>query len=195
MTAPVLGKAQLLTGSLTAADQFKVIDPLTFEVTLPEARQARFAQLRHHLSNHFQFQVAKANATADDPWAIGWLREHTAGSGRICDRELQASEQVNNEAQRGLESRYGGEVGVLQTGDRADRAGSPRPAPIWSSVAIADITVDLQASDVQSLESKGTLKVISTPQYNAVTFISMNNTIPPFDNRQRAPRNCLCAAL
>ena len=44
------------------------------------------------------------------------------------------------------------------------------------------IVVDLQASDVQSLEAKGKLKVISTPQYNAVTFISMNNQIPPFDN-------------
>src|SRR5580700_10810110 len=32
VTAPVLGKAQLLTGSMTSADQFKVIDPLTFEV-------------------------------------------------------------------------------------------------------------------------------------------------------------------
>src|SRR6202045_1418638 len=36
VTAPVLGKAQLLTGSLTSADQFKVIDPSTFEVTLPK---------------------------------------------------------------------------------------------------------------------------------------------------------------
>src|SRR3954449_10274477 len=36
VTAPILGKAQLLTGSLTSADQFKVIDPLTIEVTLPK---------------------------------------------------------------------------------------------------------------------------------------------------------------
>jgi peptide/nickel transport system substrate-binding protein len=35
VTAPVLGKAQLLTGSMTSADQFRVIDPLTIEVTLP----------------------------------------------------------------------------------------------------------------------------------------------------------------
>ena len=45
----------------------------------------------------------------------------------------------------------------------------------------ADLVVDLQASDVQSLEAKGKLKVISTPQYNAITFVSMNNQIPPFD--------------
>ena len=35
VSAPILGKAQLLTGSMTSADQFKVIDPLTIEVTLP----------------------------------------------------------------------------------------------------------------------------------------------------------------
>src|SRR5207237_10450711 len=46
----------------------------------------------------------------------------------------------------------------------------------------AELVIDLQASDVQSLEAKGKLKVISTPQYNAVTFVSMNNQIPPFDN-------------
>src|SRR5205814_2694496 len=45
-----------------------------------------------------------------------------------------------------------------------------------------DSVIDLQASAVQSLEAKAKLKVISTPQYNAVTFISMNNQIPPFDN-------------
>src|SRR6202795_216418 len=36
VTAPILGKAQLLTGSMTSADQFKVLDPLTFEATLPK---------------------------------------------------------------------------------------------------------------------------------------------------------------
>src|SRR3954453_7748107 len=46
----------------------------------------------------------------------------------------------------------------------------------------ADLVIDLQASDVQSVEAKAKLEVNSTPQYNAVTFISMNNQIPHFDN-------------
>src|SRR3977135_101285 len=36
VTAKILGKAQLLTGSMTDASQFRAIDPLTFEVTLPK---------------------------------------------------------------------------------------------------------------------------------------------------------------
>jgi len=181
VTAPVLGKAQLLTGSLTSADQFKVIDPLTFEVTLPKPDRLALPNFATIYPIIFNSKVAKANATADDPWAIGWLKEHTAGSGAYVIESFKPGEQVimkRNEAwDRGTADKSASFKRVIvQT--------VPEPATRANLVerGDADITVDLQASDIQSLESKGTLKVISTPQYNAVTFISMNNTIPPFDN-------------
>ena len=181
VTAPVLGKAQLLTGSLTSADQFKVIDPLTFEVTLPKPDRLALPNFATIYPIIFNSKVAKANATADDPWAIGWLKEHTAGSGAYVIESFKPGEQVimkRSEAwNRGTPEKSASFKRVIvQT--------VPEPAPRANRVerGDADITVDLQASDIQSLESKGTLKVISTPQYNAVTFISMNNTIPPFDN-------------
>jgi peptide/nickel transport system substrate-binding protein len=181
VTAPVLGKAQLLTGSLTSADQFKVIDPLTFEVTLPKPDRLALPNFATIYPIIINSKVAKANATADDPWAIGWLKEHTAGSGAYVIESFKPGEQVimkRNEAwNRGTpeKSAFFKRV-IVQT--------VPEPATRANLVerGDADITVDLQASDIQSLESKGTLKVISTPQYNAVSFISMNNTIPPFDN-------------
>jgi peptide/nickel transport system substrate-binding protein len=181
VTAPVLGKAQLLTGSLTSADQFKVIDPLTFEVTLPKPDKLALPNLATVYPIIFNSKVAKANATADDPWAIGWLKEHTAGSGAYMIESFKPGEQVimkRNEAwNRGTpeKSAFFKRV-IVQT--------VPEPATRANLVerGDADITVDLQASDIQSLENKGTLKVISTPQYNSVTFISMNNTMPPFDN-------------
>ncbi len=181
VTAPVLGKAQLLTGSLTSADQFKVIDPLTFEVTLPKPDKLALPNLATVYPIIINSKVAKANATADDPWAIAWLKEHTAGSGAYVIEIFKPGEQVimrRNEAwNRGSpdKSAFFKRV-IVQT--------VPEPATRANLVerGDADITIDLQASDIQSLESKGTLKVISTPQYNSVTFISMNNTIPPFDN-------------
>ena len=181
VTAPVLGKAQLLTGSLTGADQFKVIDPSTFEVTLPKPDKLALPNLATVYPIIINSKVARANATADDPWAIAWLKEHTAGSGAYMIESFKPGEQVimkRNEAwNRGTpdKSAFFKRV-IVQT--------VPEPATRANLVerGDADITVDLQASDVQALESKGTLKVISTPQYNSVTFISMNNTIPPFDN-------------
>jgi peptide/nickel transport system substrate-binding protein len=181
VTAPVLGKAQLLTGSLTSADQFKVIDPSTFEVTLPKPDKLALPNLATVYPIIINSKVARANATADDPWAIAWLKEHTAGSGAYMIESFKPGEQVimkRNEAwNRGTpdKSAFFKRV-IVQT--------VPEPATRANLVerGDADITVDLQASDVQALENKGALKVISTPQYNSVTFISMNNTIPPFDN-------------
>ncbi|PWS21516.1 ABC transporter substrate-binding protein, partial [Enterococcus faecium] len=46
----------------------------------------------------------------------------------------------------------------------------------------ADLAIDLQANDAASLATKGKVKVISTPQYNAVSFISFNTQMAPFDN-------------
>src|SRR6202161_2203682 len=181
VTAPVLGKAQLLTGSMTSADQFNVIDPLTFEVTLPKPDKLALPNLATVYPIIINSKLAKANATADDPWAIAWLKEHTAGSGAYIIESFKPGEQVimkRNEAwNRGTpeKSAFFKRVIVQSVPEPATRANLVERGD-------ADLVIDLQASDIQSLENKGTLKVISTPQYNAVTFISMNNTIPPFDN-------------
>src|SRR5579859_3474053 len=181
VTAPVLGKAQLLTGSMTSADQFRVIDPLTFEVTLPKPDKLALPNLATVYPIIINSKLAKANATADDPWAIGWLKEHTAGSGAYMIESFKPGEQVimkRNEAwNRGSpdKSAFFKRVIVQSVPEPATRANLVERGD-------ADLTVDLQASDIQSLESKGTIKVISTPQYNSVTFVSMNNKTPPFDN-------------
>ena len=181
VTAPVLGKAQLLTGSMTSADQFKVIDPLTFEVTLPKPDKLALPNLATVYPIIINSKLAKEHATADDPWATAWLKEHTAGSGPYVIETFKPGEQVimtRNEAWNR------GSADKPASFKRIIIQSVPEPATRANLVerGDADLTVDLQASDVQSLEAKGKLKVISTPQYNAVTFISMNNTIPPFDN-------------
>src|SRR6202163_1737932 len=181
VTAPVLGKAQLLTGSMTSADQFKVIDPLTFEVTLPKPDKLALPNLATVYPIIINSKVAKEHATAEDPWATAWLKEHTAGSGAYQIETFKPGEQVimvRNEAwNRGTadKSAFFKRVIVQSVPEPATRANLGERGD-------ADLVIDLRANDVQSLEAKGKLKVISTPQYNAVTFVSMNNQIPPFDN-------------
>src|ERR1700694_4033133 len=181
VTAPVLGKAQLLTGSMTSADQFKVIDPLTFEVTLPKPDKLALPNLATVYPIIINSKVAKANATAEDPWAIAWLKEHTADSGAYMIESFKPGEQVimkRNEAwNRGSpeKSAFFKRVIVQSVPEPATRANLVERGD-------ADLTVDLQANDVQPLEGKGRVKVITHAQYNAITFVSMNNQIPPFDN-------------
>src|ERR1700716_1939747 len=181
VTAPVLGKAQLLTGSMTSADQFKGIDPCAFEVTLPKPDKLALPNLATVYPIIINSKVSKEHATAEDPWATAWLKENTAGSGAYKIETFKPGEQVimsRNEAwNRGTtdKSAFFKRVIVQSVPEPATRANLVERGD-------ADLVIDLQASDVQSLEGKGTLKVVSTPQYNAVTFISMNNQIPPFDN-------------
>src|SRR3954468_19830734 len=181
VSAPILGKAQLLTGSLTSADQFKVIDPLTFEVTLPKPDKLALPNLATVYPIIINSKLAKLHATTEDPWALNWTKENAAGSGAYSVETFKPGEQViakRNEAwNRGTPDKPASfKRLIIQS--------VPEPATRANLVerGDADLVIDLQASDVQSLEAKGKLKVISTPQYNAVTFISMNNKIPPFDN-------------
>src|SRR5437879_3669466 len=174
VTAPILGKAQLLTGSLTSADQFKVIDPLTIEVMLPKPDKLALPNLATVYPMIINSKVAKEHATADDPWATAWLKEHTAGSGAYVVETFKPGEQVILKRDEAWNRGSANKPAFFR---RVIVPSVPEPATRANLVerGDADLVIDLQASDVQSLEAKAKLKVISTPQYNAVTFISMNN--------------------
>src|ERR1700756_5928399 len=94
VTAPVLGKAQLLTGSMTSADQFKVIDPLTIEVTLPRPDKLALPNLATVYPIIINSKLAKAHAAADDPWALNWTKENEAGSGAYVVETFKPGEQA-----------------------------------------------------------------------------------------------------
>src|ERR1700676_4743872 len=81
VTAPARDNEQLLTGSMTSADKFKVIETLSFEVTLSKPDKLALPNLATVYPIIINSKVAKEHATAEDPWATAWLKEHTAGSG------------------------------------------------------------------------------------------------------------------
>ena len=90
VTAPILGKAQLLTGSLTSADQFKVIDPLTIEVTLPKPDKLALPNLATVYPLIINSKVAKEHATAGGSvghrLAEGAYRRQRC----LCDRDASS---------------------------------------------------------------------------------------------------------
>lgn len=181
VTAPVLGKAQLLTGSMTDASQFKVIDPYTIELTLPKPDKLALSNLATVYPVIFNSKVAKEHATPDDPWAQSWLKDHTAGSGAYIVEQFKPGEQVILKRNDAWNRGPGGKQAFFK---RLIVQTVPEPATRANLIekGDADIAIDLQASDAQALEAKGKVQVISTPQYNAMTFVSMNNQMPPFDN-------------
>jgi peptide/nickel transport system substrate-binding protein len=181
VTANSLAKAQLLTGSLTSADQFKVIDTYTFEVTLPKPDKLALPNLATVYPIVINSKLAKSKATPEDPWAQQWMKENTAGSGAYIIETFKAGEQTiakrNEDWKRGPHNQQAFFKRIIQQSvpEAATRANLVERGD-------ADIVLDLQPTDAAALEAKGKLKVISTPQYNSITFVSFNNKIPPFDN-------------
>jgi peptide/nickel transport system substrate-binding protein len=192
VSAKSLAAPQLLTGSLTSPDQFKVIDPLTFVMTLPKPDRLALPNLATVYPVIFNAKVAKSHATDQDPWAQEWLKANTAGGGAYTVETFRPGEQV---ALRRNEAWTGGAPDkpaafkrlIVQTiPDAATRANLVERGD-------ADIVIDLQANDAAALQSRGKLKVVSTPQFNAVTLVSFNNTMPPFDNVE--VRRAIASAL
>jgi peptide/nickel transport system substrate-binding protein len=181
VTAKSLAAPQLLTGSLTSADQFKAVDPHTFQVTLPNADGLALANLATVYPVIFNAKLAKSHATADDPWAQEWLKANTAGSGAYTVEAFKPGEQV---ILRRNEAWTGATPGKAAAFKRIIAQTIPDAATRSNLIekGDADIAIDLQANDAAALQGRGKVKVISTPQFNAVTLISFNTKLPPFDN-------------
>ncbi|RVU13940.1 ABC transporter substrate-binding protein [Methylobacterium oryzihabitans] len=192
VSAKSLAAPQLLTGSLTSPDQFKVLDAHTIQVTLPKPDRLALPNLATVYAIIINSKAAKAHATPEDPWAQAWLKENAAGSGAYAVDVFKPGEQVvlrRNPDWTGAapDKPAGFKRVIAQTiPDAATRANLVEKGD-------ADIVIDLQANDAQALKERGKLTVTATPQFNAVTFVSFNTRMPPFDKPE--VRQAIAAAL
>ncbi len=181
VSAKSLAAPQMLTGSITSPDQFKVIDAHTFQLTLPAADRLALPDLAVAYPVIFNAKLVKAHVTADDPWGMQWTKEHLAGSGAYVVKTYKPGEQVvldrNDAWNRGPAGKQAGFKRIIEQtiADPATRASLLERGD-------ADLAIDLQANDAIQIEKGGKLKVISTPQYNSVTYVVFNTKMPPFDN-------------
>jgi peptide/nickel transport system substrate-binding protein len=192
VSAKSLSKGQLATGSLTAPDQFVVVDARTIAVTLPKPDRLAVSNLATPLAPIFNSKLAKQHTTAEDPWAQDWLKANTAGSGAYTVEIFKPGEQV---VLRRNDDWRGGRDGQLPFFKRIIEQTVPEPATRANLIekGDADIATDLQASDVLALQSRGKLRVDSTPQSNGFTMIAFNTRVAPFDNVK--VRQAIAAAL
>src|SRR3989442_1225875 len=72
---------QMKAGSLEKPEQFEVVDDFTFRAKFLRKDKMTMPDLAVVVPAVFNAELAKKHATANDPWAMEWLKSNDAGSG------------------------------------------------------------------------------------------------------------------
>jgi peptide/nickel transport system substrate-binding protein len=192
VSAKSLAPPQMSTGSLLSADQFRIVDAHTIEVTLAKPNRLALSNLCVPYAIMINSKVAKQHATADDPWAIEWLKNNTAASGAYMVESYKPGESVI--LRRNEKWKHSAD-GSLPMFKRIILQTVPEPATRANLIekGDADLSIDLAASDIPVMEKAAKVKVVSVPQTNGFTHITMNTQMAPFDNVK--VRQAIAAAL
>lgn len=196
VSAKSLAPPQLQTGSLTSPDQFRILDARTLLVTLPQPDRLALANLCVPYAIMVNSKLARQHATADDPWAQEWMKANTAASGAYAIESYRPGESVTL---RRNDAWKGGADGQLPGFRRIIVQSVPEPATRANLVerGDADLAIDIAASDIPTMEksgeTSGKVKVVSVPQNNGFTHITVNTQVAPFDKVE--VRQAIAAAL
>lgn len=192
VSAKSLAAPQFSTGSLTSPDQFRIVDAQTLEVTMEKPDRLALSNLCVPYAIMINSKLAKQHATADDPWAQEWLKANSAASGAYV---VESNKPGENIILRRNEAWTGGVDGKLPFFRRIIVQTVPEAATRANLVekGDADLSIDLAASDIPTMETSSRAKVVSVPQTNGFTHIAMNTQMAPFDNPK--VRQAIAAAL
>ncbi|MBE9606945.1 ABC transporter substrate-binding protein [Acetobacteraceae bacterium H6797] len=187
-----LAASQFQTGSLTSPDQFRIAGPRTIEVLLEKPDRLALSNLAVPYAIMINSKLAKQNATADDPWAQKWMQNNTAGGGAYTVENFRPGLQVTIARN---EKWKNGPGGALPFFKRVIVQTVPEAATRANLIerGDADLSIDLQVSDITTLQQRGKVKVASIPQTNGFSHISFNTRVAPFDNVK--VRQAIAAAL
>ncbi len=169
---------QMKAGSMTKPEQFVVVDKMTFRIDLPAPSKLTLPDLAVPIPFIINSKVAKAHATAEDPWATEYLHKTPAGSGAYKIVRWDPGQQFVYE--RNDDWALGELPGVKRVIVREVPSASTRRALIERGDA--DLYVNIPAKDSKELEGKGNVKISGAPIDNCMHVLGLNLNHKPFDN-------------
>lgn len=169
---------QMKAGALESPDQFQVVDSHTFRIRLLRPSKLTLPDLGVPVAVIINSRVARAQATADDPWAMEYLHKNPAGSGAFKLAQWKPGEMTVYERN----DRWQG--GPLPGLRRVIIREVPSPATRRALLERGDIDVnfDLKPKDARELQQAGALKVAGAPVENCLAALGLNVRIKPFDD-------------
>ena len=169
---------QMSAGSLEKPEQFVVVDDHTFRVDFIRKDKMLMFNLAVVVPFVINSELAKKNATAEDPWATAWLKMNEAGGGAYKVEAWRAGTEV-------ILTRFDGwKSGPLPKIRRIIARDVPAPGTRRSMLerGDADISAGLPPKDFDQLKKEGKISVVATPIPNCLWYIALNCSKPPFNN-------------
>jgi peptide/nickel transport system substrate-binding protein len=169
---------QMKAGSLEKPEQFVAVDDRTFRIDLLRKDKLTLPDIAVVVPAVYNSGLAKKNATAQDPWAMEWLKNNVAGGGAYkLERWTPGQELVFI---RNEEWMSGPKPAIQRVIWRHIPSAGNRRALLERGDA--DISFDLPNKDFAELQSAAKLSIVGTPVENAMQYIGMLTTKPPFDD-------------
>lgn len=170
---------QMAAGSLEKPEQFVVVDDHTFRVVFIRKDKLLMNDLAVPVPCVYNSELVKKNATAQDPWGLAWTRNNTAGGGAYKVEAFRPGQEI-------VYVRYddwkSGPLPKLRriVQREVPNAGNRRALLVKGDI---DMTFDMPPKDFSELaKDGGPIKVAAMPIENAMFYVGMNVTKPPFDN-------------
>ncbi|MDQ0314565.1 ABC transporter substrate-binding protein [Amorphus orientalis] len=167
---------QMKAGGLSRPDQFEAVDEATFVVKLDAPSKLSLPDLAVPVPFVINSEVAKAHATADDPWATEYLHTNPAGSGAYKVARWDSGQQIVFE-------RFDGWVGgPLPQVKRVIQREVPSPATRRALIERGDVQVSFDIPDKDAAELAEKMTVYSTPIANTIHVVGLNFAFEPFQD-------------
>ncbi|MBO6947440.1 MAG: ABC transporter substrate-binding protein [Rhodospirillales bacterium] len=171
---------QMKAGSLEKPEQFEAVDDSTFVIKLLRKSKLTLPDLGVPVPIIFNSKVAKANATADDPWATEYLHRTPAGGGAFMLERWDPGQQTVYK--RYDDWKNGDLPGVKRVIIREVPSASTRRALLERGDA--DVSLDLPPKDFAELKKSGKFTINAAPIENSLAAIGLNLTFEPFKKKE-----------
>lgn len=170
---------QMGAGSLEKPEQFIVVDDHTFRINFIRRDKLTMNNIAVPVPCIYNSELVKKHATPQDPWGLAWTRNNTAGGGAYKVEAFRPGQEIvyvrNDDWKSGPTPRL---RRIVQR--EVPNAGNRRALLIKGDI---DMTFDMPPKDFSEMAREGgNVKVATMPIENAMFYVGMNVTRPPFDN-------------
>ena len=181
--------AQMAAGRMEKPEQFEVVDAKTIRLRLAKPSKLTLPDLAVPIPAIFNSKLAKANATATDPWASEYLHRNEAGSGAFKVEKWEPGQQLvylRNDKWTG---------GPLPKVRRIIIREIPNQSTRRSLLERGDVHVafDIPGKTAKELAEGSKLKVIGQPIANTLIVLIPNLNSEPL--RDKNVRQAIAHAI